>query len=137
MKDELISKDVVSYVIGMDTDFFNISSLHMFFEFYNSIILDYEDDLADYTGEVDENIFNFFLRIQDTYLNDTLKISISSFYFYNDDGYIIKLSGDYLVSDELELTIGSNIFIKGNKDTGVASLYDNNDNIFLRLRYSF
>ena len=76
------------------------------------------------------------LRLVQFLKNQTLRLSLFTFYSPADNDYFIKPQVSYKFTDKLSTTLGANI-IGGETDTMFFGQFDKNDNIYMWIRYDF
>ena len=69
------------------------------------------------------------------FYEDKIKIDFICFYEIENEDYLIVPKIEYSISDSLSFSSGVNIF-EGKKDTMLGQ-YDNNDAVFVNMKYSF
>jgi len=84
----------------------------------------------------DENYTLVTLRLMQMLRYQTVKLSAFTFYSPSDEDAYVRLSVGYDYSDELNLTLGANLF-QGNDQRTLFGMNEDNSNAFLRVRYSF
>ncbi|HEX5130884.1 MAG TPA: hypothetical protein VFX92_00205 [Candidatus Krumholzibacteria bacterium] len=99
----------------------------------------YWEGVQDYhTGEYvkDENYTLVTLRLMQMLRYQTVKLSAFTFYSPSDEDAYVRLSAGYDYTDELNLTLGANLF-QGNDERTLFGMNEDNSNAFLRVRYNF
>ena len=76
------------------------------------------------------------LRLEQLLRHQTLKLALFTFYSPTDSDYLVQPQASYKFSDNLAVTLGANIF-GGKKDTTFLGQFDENDNIYLSVRFDF
>ncbi len=76
------------------------------------------------------------LRLEQLLRHQTWKLSLFTFYSPADNDYLVQLEASYKFSDNLAVTLGANIF-GGEKDTTFLGQFDENDNVYLSVRFDF
>jgi hypothetical protein len=66
----------------------------------------------------------------------TVKLSAFAFYSPSDEDAYVRLAVGYDYTDELNLTVGANLF-QGSDERTLFGMNEDNSNAFLRVRYSF
>ena len=84
----------------------------------------------------DENYTLVTLRLMQMLRYQTVTLSAFTFYSPSDEDAYVRLSVGYKYTDELNLTLGANLF-QGNDDRTLFGMNEDNSNAFLRVRYSF
>ena len=119
-------KDYLHYLVGYDHNWFGVNVSLQFIQEY---ILDYEDDISN-----DEFSNTATLLSSKTYLNETLELSLLAYYGLNNEDMLLRPKISYDLSDAFNLILGSDIFIG---DEGDFGQYDENDMVYLKVRYDF
>jgi hypothetical protein len=99
----------------------------------------YWEGVQDYrAGEYvkDENYTLFTLRLMQMLRYQTVKLSAFTFYSPSDEDAYLRLSAGYDYTDELNLTLGANLF-QGDDERTLFGMNEDNSNAYLRIRYSF
>lgn len=73
-------------------------------------------------------------RISKDLLRNTLALQSFAYFDVTNGGIYNRLSADYALNDQLHATLGYDYF---QADRGSFTVYDNNSEIFLKLKYSF
>ncbi len=136
LEDEIVKKNVFTFCVGSDFELFGISNLRLALECYNSSIFDYQKGLTQYLMQIYRNDSRLFLRLEDNYLDEHLKIGISGIFFLSGGGKIITANAAYNFADGLNFEIGAHIFIARGPNS-MVHFYENNDHLFCRIKYSF
>lgn len=136
LEDEIVKKNVLTLCVGSDFEIFAISNLRLYLEYYNSTIFNYQKGLTQYLIPVYKNDSRLFLRLEDNYLDEHLRIGISGIFFLSDGGKIITANAAYNFAEGINFEIGANIFITGGPNS-MVHFYENNDHLFCRIKYSF
>lgn len=76
------------------------------------------------------------LRLTKMLMYQNLRLSLFGIYSPSDEDYLINPEGSYKLSDELSVTLGSNVFGGKESFTQFGQL-DKNDNVYTNLRYEF
>jgi hypothetical protein len=84
----------------------------------------------------DENYTLLTLRLMQMLRYQTVKLSAFTFYSPSDEDAYIRLAAGYDYTDEVNLTLGANLF-QGNDERTLFGMNEDNSNVFLRVRYSF
>ncbi|HBA38859.1 MAG TPA: hypothetical protein DCZ05_03695, partial [Deltaproteobacteria bacterium] len=77
-----------------------------------------------------------FLRLTQLLRYQTVELSLVSFYSPSDEDGYLNPQGSYKITDSLSIALGANFFL-GRKDSTPFGQLDKNDNLYIRLRYSF
>ncbi|MGE5342293.1 MAG: hypothetical protein ACM3SY_12525 [Candidatus Omnitrophota bacterium] len=136
IEDEIVKKNVLTISVGSDFEILKSSDLRLYMEFYNSTIFSYQKGLTQYLIPVYRNDSRLFLKLEDQYMDEHLKVGVSGLFFLSDGGKIIMPNIVYNFSEGLNFEIGANIFMGGGANS-MIHFYENNDDIFCRIKYSF
>ena len=127
----LAEKDYLHYLIGTD---FAIGETKISAQFIQQYILDYEEAI------VQDEFSNMatFLMMRN-FLNETLTLQLFTYYDINNEDALIRPTVSYDLSDGFEITGGANIFLAGINDdyTSYFGYFDDNDMLYVKLKYSF
>ncbi len=128
---ELLEKDYLHYLIGTD---FTIGDTWLSFQFIQRAIFDYEDAIVD---EEFDNTVTFLANR--TYLKDTLTLQLFGYVGLNNEDALIRPSLTYDLADGFEILAGANIFVRNSDsgDPGLFGYYDDNDMVYVKVKYSF
>ena len=128
---ELLDKDYVHYLIGTD---FSIRTTRLSVQFIQRAILGYEDAILE--DELD-NTMTFLAN--KTFFKETLTLQLFSYVGLNNKDAFIRPSLTYDLADGFEILAGANIFVKNenSKDPGLFGYYDDNDMVYVKVKYSF
>jgi hypothetical protein len=74
------------------------------------------------------------LRISKDLLHNTLSLQSFAYVDVTNGGIYNRLSADYALNDQLHATLGYDFF---HADRGTFTVYDNNSEVFVKLKYSF
>lgn len=119
-------KDYANYLVGYDHNWFGINVSLQFIQEY---ILDYEEDISNHEFQSTTT----FLASK-TFLNETLELSLFSYYGINDNDALLRPKLSYDLSDGFNLLLGTDIFVG---EEGNFGQYSNNDMVYLKVRYDF
>lgn len=127
--DGLITADELSFVAGVDSQFFSTAYVNLQFIFSN--IYDSEDDASR------EDLFTFFgkymyaLELRDSFMEDSLTLSLTSIWDEERNGYYFVPKAKYALTDSTELIVKANLF--GGSDDSVFGLYKDNSGAFIQV----
>ncbi len=124
--DGVLDRDYVHYLLGVDWTLLGVS---MSAQFVQEVILDYDDTLA---SDERSDVMTFLAR--DSFLNETLHLEFFSYVGLNDSDALLRPKVSYNVADGFEILIGADLFIG---DDGMFGVYDANDSVYAKLKYSF
>ena len=119
-------RDYIHYLIGYDHNWFDVN---VSFQFIQEYILDYEDDIR---NNEFSNTATFLAS--KTFINETLELSLFSYFGINNGDALIRPKLSYDISDGFNILFGTNIFIG---DEGNFGQYDDNDMVYVKIKYSF
>ena len=127
----LLEKDYAHYLIGTD---FSIGTTRFSTQFIQRAILDYDDLIVQ--DELD-NTMTFLANR--TFLQETLTLQLFGYFGLNNEDALIRPSVTYDLADGFEILAGANIFVKNedSENTGQFGYYDNNDMVYVKVKYSF
>ena len=91
--------------------------------------LDYEDDIR---NNEFSNTATFLAS--KTFINETLELSLFSYFSIDDGDALIRPKLSYDISDGFNILFGTNIFIG---DEGNFGQYDDNDMVYVKIKYNF
>jgi len=77
-----------------------------------------------------------FLRLTQLLRYQTVELSLVAFYSPSDEDGHLNPQASYKITDSWSIALGANFFL-GRKDSTSFGQLDGNDNLYLRLRYSF
>lgn len=119
-------KNYLHYLVGIDYTIFDIN---MSGQFVQQAILDYDEmiDQDEY-----ENTLTFLMRKE--YLRETLTLELFSYVGLNNNDALVRPRIYYDLYDGFELLAGANLFFG---DDGRFGQYDDNDMLYVKLKYSF
>lgn len=128
---DLLEKDFIHYLIGTD---FSIGSTRLSAQFIQRAIMDYESAIVE--DELD-NTMTFL--VNRTFFKETLTLQLFSYVGLNNEDALIRPSLTYDIADGFEILAGANIFVKNDagSDPGIFGYYDNNDMVYVKVKYSF
>ncbi len=124
--ESVVKKDYVHYLVGMD---FSVKGWNTSLQFIERAILDYTDDIEQ---EQYSNMATFL--IAKNFLYETLHISLFTYYDFTDKGSLVRPKISYDIADGVEGIVGANIFTGSE---GIFGQYNDNDMVYLKLKYSF
>ncbi len=127
LSETLLKLNVLNWMIGLDWTPGNDWMLTT--QFANNFILDYEKAIKD-----DEHTMISTIHISKKLFRQTLTLSTMGYFGINDKDCFLRTSMDYALTDELHLLFGVDIFA-GNE--GLLGQYNNNDEIWIKAKYSF
>ena len=119
-------KDYLHYLVGYDHNWFGVN---VSFQFIQEYILDYEEYILN-----DEFSSTSTFLASKTFLNETLELSLFSYYGINNEDMLLRPKLGYDLSDGFNVLLGTDIFIG---EEGNFGQYANNDMVYLKVRYDF
>jgi len=119
-------KNYLHYLVGIDYTIFDIN---MSGQFVQQAILDYDEMIDQYEYE---NTLTFLMRKD--FLRETLTLELFSYVGLNNNDALVRPRIYYDLYDGFELLAGANLFFG---DEGRFGQYDDNDMLYVKLKYSF
>jgi len=119
-------KDYAHYLIGYDHNWFG---MNVSLQFIQEYILDYEEDISN-----DEFQSTTTFLASKTFSNETLELSLFSYYGINDNDALLRSKLSYDLYDGFEIQLGANIFVG---EEGNFGQYNDNDMVYMKVRYDF
>jgi hypothetical protein len=126
--DGLVTRDLYQGVIGIDRTFF--TNLYVNLQFFADIIEDGQRELAS-----KRKTHGITFEISDKFLDDDLNAGFRGTYFTSNEVSALEIFAEYKIGDNWQIAPGYMAF-NGPKDSRLDQ-FDDNDMIYLRLRYSF
>jgi len=108
-------------------------------QYYGETMLkydEYEKNLPQAFSKRDQIRHNITLRITQFFKYQTLRLSLFAWASPNDEDYFINPEIRYSFTDELWAALGGNIF-GGTENHTFFGQFDENDNVYLQVRYGF
>lgn len=124
--DATIEKNFVHYMAGLD---YTLGGVKLSTQFIQERVLDYEVSMNN--DEVETTMT--FLAKKD-FFRERLWLELFAYVGLNNEDALIRPKVSYSVADGVDLQLGANLFT-GN--TGRFGQYDDNDMLFMKLKYSF
>ncbi|MCF8362819.1 MAG: hypothetical protein K9G70_09380 [Prolixibacteraceae bacterium] len=121
-----VEKDNLHYMAGLD---YTIGGVRLSAQFIQEYILDYDDAL--YNDELDNTMT--FLAKKD-FFREKLWIELFSYIGLNNSDALIRPKATYSLADGFDLLAGANLFVG---DEGRFGQYDDNDMVYMKLKYNF
>ena len=119
-------KDYAHYLIGYDHNWIGVN---VSFQFIQEYILDYENDISN-----DEFTSTMTFLVTEDFLRETLRLEFFSYYGINNEDALLRPKISYDLADGFEVQLGANIFVG---EEGNFGQYDENDMLFMKVRYDF
>ena len=119
-------KDYLHYLVGYDHNWFGVN---VSFQFIQEYIMDYEEDMRN-----DEFSNTMTFLASKTFINETLELSLFSYYGINDNDALLRPKLSYDFSDGFNVLLGTDIFIGKEGNFGQ---YNDNDMVYMKVRYDY
>ena len=131
---DLIGKDYLQYLIGID---FNFGDARLSSQFIQRKIMDHNDSIV--LGETD-NMMTFM--VNRTLIRETLTLQLFGYVGLSNEDALIRPTITYDFADGFEILAGANVFYRHNDSTSpdineMFGYYDDNDMVYLKVKYSF
>ncbi len=121
-----VQKDNLHYMAGLD---YILGGVRLSAQFIQEYILDYDDAINN--NEI-ENTMTFLAKKD--FLREKLWLELFAYIGLNNGDALIRPKASYSLADGFELIAGANLFV-GNE--GRFGQYDNNDMLYMKLKYNF
>lgn len=108
-----------------------VSNQNLGLQAYLERAVDYPDP-----GFTDQNRWWLTARYTGLFLRQNLTLSLFTFYSPSGDDAYLRPKASYKLSDEVLLTCGGNVFLGAHDDTFFGQ-FEDNTNVYARVRYSF
>ncbi|MCK4359574.1 MAG: hypothetical protein KAW92_12715 [Candidatus Cloacimonetes bacterium] len=125
--ESLFRRNELNWMLGIDWSPGNNWSVTG--QLADNFILDYDEKIKN-----DEHTFLSTLNVSKQLFRQTLKIFSMIYYGINDEEYFIRTGVDYALTDELHLLTGIDLFCG---DEGMLGQYNDNDEFWIKAKYSF
>ncbi len=131
---DLMEKDYLQYLIGAD---YNIGGTRFSAQFIQRAIIDYDESIL---LEETDNMMTFLLNR--TFLRETLTAQLFGYVGLSNKDALIRPTVSYDFADGFEILAGANIFYRNNNASPLDinemfGYYDDNDMIYMKVKYSF
>ena len=126
--DGLTARDLYQGVIGIDRNFF--TNLYVNLQFFYDFIESGSEAIA-----LKRKTHGITFEISDKFLDDDLTAGFRGTYFTSNEGSACEIFAEYKICDNWTIAPGC-MFFNGPKDSRLDQ-FDDNDMVYLRLRYSF
>ncbi len=128
---DLTEKDYLHYLVGLD---FSLGSTRFSTQFIQKYILDYDDTIVQ---EEVSNMSTFLVNRM--FLNDLLTLQLFAYYDIINEDALVRPTVSYDLADGFEILGGANIFMPGINNNYLAyfGYFDDNDMLYLKVKYSF
>lgn len=127
ISDELHEKNNINFLLGID--WYPGNDWMFTGQFVDNYILDYEQTIKD-----DEHTMLTTLHISKKLFRQTLELSTMGYFGINEKDGFVRTNMDYALTDEIHLLCGVDLFFG---DTGMMGQYNENDEVWLKAKYSF
>ncbi len=127
LSEEVFERDVLKWMLGADWSPGRNWTITA--QFVDGLILDYEEAIAD-----DEHTMLVTTSVSKTFLRESLELSGMAYFGLSDNDRYARMAADYELADALHISGGMD-FLSG--DGGRFGSYDDNDQIWVRAKYSF
>ncbi len=127
-EDRVVKKDFLNYMIGGEI---TPGDAFISGQFIQEVILDYNAQLAN-----DEIVNTGTLLLSHTFANETIKPEIFVIYNFTHEDYWGRFSIKYYPMDGVEIIAAADI-LGGENENKLFSQFDENDNFYIKLKYSF
>jgi hypothetical protein len=132
-----IENSSIKYLAGYEKDMGKDLKLGLQYQLEQMLDYDaYRAGLNPGSPADDEYRHLLTLRLTQLMMNQNLNIGLFAFYSPSDEDFYLRPRLSYKFTDNLNGTIGANIF-DGNKRHTFFGQLDRNDNLYTRIRYSF
>ena len=136
--DPLVSNSSLRYLAGYEKQIWTDFNLTL--QYYGEKMLDYGDYETSRRAAslpVDDEFRHLWTIRAEQYLHyQTVRLSAFAFVSPTDEDGHGRLLVSYKVSDDVEVAVGANVF-EGDSPMTKFGAFDEDDNVFTRLRYSF
>ncbi|MBZ0179167.1 MAG: hypothetical protein K8F36_07745 [Melioribacteraceae bacterium] len=126
LSEGVVEKDYLHYLLGID---YTIGDLKLSSQFIQQTIMDYDDYLI---NDEFENTMTFLATMD--FFRETLNVELFSYIGLNKGDALIRPKVTYDFVDGFEIMFGANLFVG---DEGQFGMYDKNDMIYTKIKYSF
>ena len=135
--DPLVENSGMKYLAGYERDMGKDFKVGLQYQLEQMLDYDnYRDSLSAGQPEADEFRHLLTLRLTKLAMDKNLVLSLFTFYSPSDEDYYLRPKVSYKFTDNLNVTIGGNIF-GGEDDYTFFGQLRRNDNTYLRVRYGF
>jgi len=131
---DLVEKDYFHYLLGLD---FSIGSTRLSTQFIQQAIMDYDELIVQ-----DDAMNTLTFLANRTFLRETLTAQLFAYVGLNKSDALIRPTLSYDLADGFEILGGANIFVKDadivdGDDPGQFGYFDDNDMLYMKVKYSF
>jgi hypothetical protein len=135
--DPLIENSSMKYLVGYEREFWTDFTLGA--QYFLNQLLDYADYRSSTPSQSprrDHYMHLLTLRLTQLLYHQDIELSFFAFYSPSDQDFHLRPRISYEMSDNWKISLGSNIF-GGRDDFTLFGQLKRNDNVYLRIRYSF
>ncbi len=127
----LEEKDYLHYLVGLD---FSLGSTKLSTQFIQQYILDYDESIIQ---EEYSDMATFLVNRM--FMNDLLTLQLFAYYDITNEDALVRPTVTYDLADGFEILAGANMFMPGvnNDYRAYFGYFDDNDMLYLKLKYSF
>lgn len=125
--EQLYNKNSINFLFGID--WYPGNDWMLTAQFVDNFILNYDQAIKDY-----EHMMLATLHISKKLFRQTMEISTMGYFGLNNKDGFIRTNMDYALTDELHVLLGIDSFF-GNE--GMMGQYNDNDEIWIKAKYSF
>ncbi|MEA3288045.1 MAG: DUF1302 family protein [Candidatus Marinimicrobia bacterium] len=131
---DLLEQDYMHYLLGLD---FSIGATRFSSQIIQQVIIDYDEAIVQ-----DEAVNTMTFSANRTFLRETLTAQLFGYIGLNKSDALIRPTLTYDFADGFEILAGANIFVKDadiedGDDPGQFGYFDDNDMVYMKVRYSF
>jgi len=135
--DPLIENSSMKYLVGYEREFWTDFTVGA--QYFLNQLLDYADYRSSTPSQSprrDHYMHLLTLRLTQLLYHQDIELSLFAFYSPSDQDFHLRPRISYEMTDNWKISLGSNIF-GGRDDFTMFGQLKRNDNIYLRIRYSF
>jgi hypothetical protein len=118
--------DYLHYLVGYDHNWWGVN---ISWQFVQEYIFDYSEKI-----KKDEFTSTITFSANKTYLHEKLEVSFFSYYGINEEDALLRPKLTYELSGGLNTILGTDVFLG---EEGNFGRYDDNDMLYIKLRYDF
>ena len=127
-KGMIVGKPFSQVMLGADYQL--SSSLDLSVQAINERILDYETGIQE-----DKNVSIGTIMLRGHFFNETVSPLLLTLHNFEDKSTLTRLNVDWKYADNFTIMAGAD-FLNGESDT-MFGMFDDNDNLYLKVKYSF
>lgn len=124
--DGVVKKNYINYLLGAD---YTLWEMRLSAQFIQRAIFDYDTDIVE--EKIDKMVT---LRVNRTFLRETLTLELFSYIGLNEPDALVRPRVMYNFADGFRIQAGANVFAG---DEGRFGRFDDNDMVYLKIRFSF